>query len=695
MTRTILLLEDGSDFSVPLVGTLKQHGFSLIRCSHGEEALKIIDSGTAVHLALIDIDPGSKCRGAETALLIQDKHSIPIVFLTSYPEKEAGEGRKKLTGYGYVRKNTDAFVLIESIEIAFRLFKAHNKVKESEAKYRAAFVTSPDSVNINRLEDGLYADVNEGFTALTGYAPEEVIGKSSAEIGIWARPVDRLKLLACLKRDGVVQNLEAEFRCKDGRLKTGLMSARIIRLEDEPYIISITRDISEKKEIEKELIMSEKRMRSLFDQAADGILIGSGSGIITDANFSIARITGYSREELIGNPIDIIFPPPELNDKPLRYDLVHKGEVVQRERIIRTRSGELVPVLMNTKKVDDDCLQAIIHDISGIRKAEKALKESEERFRLAVEGSRDGLWDWNLQTNDAYHSEQFAQMLGYEPDELPYTNNAWSDLIHPDDKEHAFKAVDDYLSGKTDSYETTFRMRTRDGNWRWINGRGKALFNEEGKAVRFVGFNTDITRLRELIDEKEYLLREINHRVKNNLAMITSLISIKQMALGDKVDLSDLTNQIHAIRIVHEKLYESDDASIGFREYSRGLLNEIFSAASIGDVLIDIDVPPISLPVKTVIPLGLILNELATNAVKHGFNTLSRHRLSLRMSCDQGSGTCSLTIANSGNSFEGKLEDHTPGSVGLQLVRTLVNQIQGSISLEKEPETAFTIRFPV
>jgi two-component sensor histidine kinase len=216
-----------------------------------------------------------------------------------------------------------------------------------------------------------------------------------------------------------------------------------------------------------------------------------------------------------------------------------------------------------------------------------------------------------------------------------------------------------------------------------------------GKAVRFVGFNTDITQLQELIDEKEYLLREIHHRVKNNLAMVTSLISLKQMTLGNNVDLSDLTNQIHAIRIVHEKLYETNDESVSFSEYSRGLLNEIFSAFSNRNVLIEIDAPALSLPVKTVIPLGLILNELATNAVKHGFNTLSRPRFSLRLSSDPASRIYSLNMSNSGNTFPGNLEDHHTGSAGLQLVRTLVNQIQSSISLEKDPETAFTICFPV
>jgi PAS domain S-box-containing protein len=142
----------------------------------------------------------------------------------------------------------------------------------------------------------------------------------------------------------------------------------------------------------------------------------------------------------------------------------------------------------------------------------KEIAEVKERFQLAVEGSRDALWDWNLETNDAYISDQFAVMLGFEPGELPNSSKAWSDLLHPDDKEKAFKTVNDYLENQNDYYESTFRMRTKDGDYKWITGRGKALFDEQGKPIRFVGFNTDITdRLKylEQIHEKEELYRTV------------------------------------------------------------------------------------------------------------------------------------------------------------------------------------------
>ncbi|HMB19453.1 MAG TPA: PAS domain S-box protein, partial [Spirochaetota bacterium] len=464
--NTILLVEDEAIIAMDQANMLEANGFNVITVYTPDDAIAAVDAGSA-DLVLMDIDLGrGSMDGTQVAQVILSQHRIPIIFLTSHIEKEMVDRVKGITRYGYVIKNSGEFVLIEAIHMAFELFNAHQKTMESEEKYRAAFVTSPDSVNINRL-DGLYVDINEGFTALTGYTREDVMGRSSTDIDIWAIPEDRNRLVKGLQKDGKVENLESVFRCKDGSLKTALMSAQIITINDEPHILSITRDITEKKEIEEKVQQSEKRFRSIFDNAADGILIGNNQGFITDANIAMTSITGYTHDELIGKNINILFTSEHLDEEPLRYNHVYKGFTVTRERKIVIKDGTEIQVLMNTSKVEDDCLQAIIHDVSHLRSAQEALRESEERFRLAVEGSRDGLWDWDLLTNDAYHSQQFATMLGYEPDDLPYTSAAWSDLLHPEDREKAFEQVNRYLEGKVDYYESTFRMKTKDGSYRW------------------------------------------------------------------------------------------------------------------------------------------------------------------------------------------------------------------------------------
>ena len=138
-------------------------------------------------------------------------------------------------------------------------------LKESEERFRLSFMTSPDAINLNRLEDGLYIDINEGFTQIMGYTRDEIIGRSSLSMNIWKNPEDRETLVEGLKANGYVKNLEAEFIGKDGKVRYGLMSARIIVLNHETVILSITRDISSIKETQIALERSEAKYRQIIE----------------------------------------------------------------------------------------------------------------------------------------------------------------------------------------------------------------------------------------------------------------------------------------------------------------------------------------------------------------------------------------------------------------------------------------------
>lgn len=144
--------------------------------------------------------------------------------------------------------------------------RAERALRQSEDKFSKAFHTSPDSININRLVDGVYIAVNQGFTDLTGYTPEEVIGKSSLELNLWHNPNDRARLVAELREQGEVVGLEAPFCMKDGAIKIGLVSARVIEVDGETYILSVTRDISDRKRLEEELQRYSEHLEELVEQ---------------------------------------------------------------------------------------------------------------------------------------------------------------------------------------------------------------------------------------------------------------------------------------------------------------------------------------------------------------------------------------------------------------------------------------------
>ncbi len=220
---------------------------------------------------------------------------------TSHPDFD-GEGN--FVGFSGVDRDTTARKNAEKIMLVHKNLRkaAEDKLRESEEKFRLTYRFSPDAININRMRDGLYVDINDGFTKLTGFTREDVAGKTSFDIQIWHDPADRMKLVRDLRENGFCDNLEALFKRKDGTLTTALMSARVISLKNEPHIISITRDISERKQAEAE----RERLLLAIEQANEMVVITDASGVIQYVNPAFEEITGYTDSEAIGKKPNVL-----------------------------------------------------------------------------------------------------------------------------------------------------------------------------------------------------------------------------------------------------------------------------------------------------------------------------------------------------------------------------------------------------
>ena len=185
-------------------------------------------------------------------------------------------------------------------------------LRQSEEKFRLAFHTSPDSINLNRLSDGLYIDINDGFAQIMGYTREEVIGKTSLELDVWDDPEDRKRLVAGLTADGMVENLEAKFRGKNGRTRFGLMSARVLRINDEDMILSITRDITDRKKAEAALRHSEEKFRSFVENANDIVFSLTPEGVFTYASPNWTDILGHDPASVLGESFTRFVHPEDI-----------------------------------------------------------------------------------------------------------------------------------------------------------------------------------------------------------------------------------------------------------------------------------------------------------------------------------------------------------------------------------------------
>jgi PAS domain S-box-containing protein len=183
--------------------------------------------------------------------------------------------------------------LVVANDITERL-QAEEALRTSEYKFATAFRISPDSVNINRMSDGLYLEVNEGFTRLTGYTREDAIGKSSDDLGIWVDEADQTRLIEGLRKDGEVANLEAAFRLKNGQIKIGLMSARLIQINGDTCILSITRDISELKQAAEEISRKADVMTTLYEGTHDLVIYKSLSELLNTIVIRAAKLLNAS-----------------------------------------------------------------------------------------------------------------------------------------------------------------------------------------------------------------------------------------------------------------------------------------------------------------------------------------------------------------------------------------------------------------
>ena len=202
-------------------------------------------------------------------------------------------------------------------------------------------------------------------------------------------------------------------------------------------------------------------------------------------------------------------------------------------------------------------------------------------------------------------------------------------------------------------------------------------------------------QLRSSLAEKDSLMAELNHRVKNNLAIISSLINLKNSALGNSVDLSDIKHQIDAVRIVHDKLYKSSDIThIELRDYLQDLLTTVFSSFSAMAVEIENRIEDVRMPTRQGVPVGLITNEIATNAIKYGFAKDKKARFSVDLSVDEDEGQYILVLSNTGNPFPEDIDLDNPETLGLRLISALVSQLGGTIELKRKPSPRYTIRFP-
>jgi PAS domain S-box-containing protein len=267
--------------------------------------------------------------------------------------------------------------------------RAEEALRQSEEKFRLAFQTSPDAINLNRLADGMYVDVNEGFTKLTGYTRAEAVGKTSLELNIWDNPRDRERLVAGLLREGGVENLEATFRRKNGQTGVGLMSARVLRLNQEDIILSITRDITERKQVEEKLKEAENKYRGLAESLPQVIFEVDADGNLAYINQNAYQLFGYAPREL-AREFNVLeaFVPEDRERVALDIRRHAQGELLGRQEYTALKKdGTRFPAAVHANRALREKAAAgvrgILIDLTPIKLAEEERKNLQLQLQQA------------------------------------------------------------------------------------------------------------------------------------------------------------------------------------------------------------------------------------------------------------------------------------------------------------------------
>ena len=474
----------------------------------------------------------------------------------------------------------------------------------------------------------------------------------------------------------------------------------------------LEREVAERKLAEEELAEQRSFLRQVIDLNPNFVFAKDGEGRFTLVNQAIAAAYGTSVEALLGKT-DADFNPNKEEVEWFRRDDLEvintlKEKFIPEEMI--TDAGGQVRWLQTIKRpiVSQDGtanqVLGIATDITAHKQAESALRHSEERFRQIAESIREVFWITEPRDNKlVYISPAYEEIWGRPCGTLSEMSRTWLDTIHPEDHERLIEATLTVQSGG--DYDLEYRIVRPDGEVRWVRDRAFPITNESGEVYRVAGVVDDVTERKQSLEqittslhEKEVLLKEIHHRVKNNMQVITSLLNLQSRTIKDEQALSvfqDSQNRVKSMALIHETLYQSKDLSrINFAEYLQKLVAHVSRSYRIRPeaVKININVDDVSLPIDTAVPCGLIINELASNSLKYAFPADMRGEVNITF--ERSDAQYVLRVSDTGVGFPSNFDPEMGKSLGMKLVRMLTDQLCGELERRNGVGTTFEIKFP-
>ncbi len=711
--KTILLVEDEVIIALKEKTDLTSYNYNVIMAHSGREAIETFNGNKNIDLILMDIDLGDELDGtivAEEILKIKD---IPIVFLSNHTEPDIVQKTEKITSYGYVVKNSGITVLDTSIKMAFKLYDAKKESQEKEALLQSIAENYP-----NAYVAVINTDLKASF--LSG----QLIKKQNS---------NESNVL-----NDIIHNISEDNKqtIKNYYMKTfnGEECSFTIDQSDQTYlfktvpidsgsnninqILSVAENISQRRQTELEQNRIQDQLQQIINSSSDIIWTVDLKGNYTFNNPIIYNILGYQEEEIKNsNAFNLMHPDDISQMEKMFKDSTSEQKGWKNVSIrwkhkngsIRTFESSASPLF--DKKGTLIGFSGIDRDITDRADLEKKLEDQLALFQTVINQSPVPMVIAKP-NGELIYNPACAEQLNFEHEpslqqgmNLFTMKQSWKDY----DKDGNLIPVEDLplaqaLQGKATTGLEIKVVWNNDQTERWEIVNATPIYNKEGSLIAaFVAF-PDITDLKlaeseikNQLAEKELLLKELHHRIKNNVASIESLLSIQADSMSHpeaKTAIKEATGRLQSMGILYEKLLsEPKDTNNTAKNYIESLIDSINTTfINTTDFKVIKQIDDFSLNPKKLFPLGIILNELFTNSIKYGMNKGGTTTIEISLTASNNNIT--LSIKDTGNGFPEDFNIETSKGFGLMVVNILTKQLKGSFNHAYENGSRITITFP-
>jgi PAS domain S-box-containing protein len=504
---------------------------------------------------------------------------------------------------------------------------------------------------------------------------------------------------------------ESAHVAKDGQRIPVEISADLFELNGKPTILSDCRDISERKQAEEKLRESEERFRQIFEESPSGMAIVGADFHYIQANTAFCKMLGYTEGELTSLTAKDITHPEHLNQDVESVKKLLQGEIPAyrtEKRYIRKDKrivwGSIVATVIRDKQGHAMYYLVMAQDITERKRVEEGLAREQSLLSSLITTIPDNIYFKDLDSRFVRINEAMSRSFGLR-NASEAVGRMDSDFFAA---EHAREALEDekrVMSRGESMVGKEEKEIWPDGRVTWVSTTKVPLRDPSGKITGLVGISRDITahkqaeeEIRASLEEKTVLLKEVHHRVKNNLQIVISLLNLQAVRTKNTAALDTLQetgNRVRSMALLHETLYRSHNlAHVNFANYIENICSHLFRSygPKVAHIRLEPHLQDIDIDLDRAVSCGLIINELVSNALKHAFpaSRAGRIEIELRTTPEE---QIVLRVADDGVGLPPDLDIRQTGTLGHQLVFMLADKLRGAVEITRERGVAFRIAF--